>query len=461
MIDLLLERSFIGMEIFDIGIIGSGPAGYVSAIWASINGLSVILFEKDNFGGTCLNSGCIPTKATIFCSDLFKKLSKADKYGIFAENIRYDYSKIKKRRDDIVIKKNKSLEQLLKSHKVELVTAEAKLNDDNKIEVDGTIYECRNIILATGSKAYLPEFFKNENSNIHTSETLLNLEEIPENIVIIGSGAIGCEWARIFAALKKNVTLAELAPQILPLADIDVSERFERILKKDRIKILKGKSVTKIENNTCFFESGEEIKTDLILVATGRKPNTDAINSKIKLNEKGFIATDNNFKTNIDNIFAIGDVNGISQLAHSASKQGMLLIEHIKNGTQIDFSKCVIPSIIYASPEIAWAGKCEQELEQNSFKTAILPISTVAKSTTDDEIDGFIKVIEQNGKLKGVHIISKEASSLLPVFQYAIEKEIPYNNLLDLTYAHPTFAESIAESLLNLENKAIHLIKMS
>lgn len=247
----------------------------------------------------------------------------------------------------------------------------------------------------------------------------------------------------------------------MPLADFDVSQRLERILKKDRIKILKEKSVTKIDKNTCFFDSGEEIKADLILVATGRKPNIDALNNNIKLTEKGFIETDNNFKTNLNNIYAIGDVNGISQLAHSASKQGIMLIEHIKNGTQINFSKCIIPSVIYATPEIAWAGKREQDLQQDTYKAATLPISVIAKATTDDEIDGFIKVIEQNKKLVGAHIISKEASSLLPVFQYAIEKEIPYTKLLDLTYAHPTFAEGIAESLLNLEEKAIHLIKMS
>ena len=447
-------------SMYDIGIIGSGPAGYVSAIWAAINGMSVVLFEKDNFGGTCLNTGCIPTKATIFCSDLFKKLSKADKYGIIAENIKYDYLKIKQRREEIVAKKNKSLEKLLQSHKINLINGVAKINDNNKIEADGMVYECKNIIIATGSMAYLPKFFESKNSNIYTSETLLQLEEIPENIVIIGSGAIGCEWARIFAALKKNITLIELAPQILPLADEDVSQRLERILKKDRIKIIKGKAVTKIDNNICYFEDGEEVKADMILVATGRKPNTAAINNNIKLNAKGFIETDNNFKTNIDNIYAIGDVNGISQLAHSASKQGILLINHIINGSLIDFSKCIIPSVIYATPEVAWAGKCEQELTENTYKTATLPISVVAKSTTDDEIDGFIKVIEQNGKLIGAHIISKEASSLLPVFQYAIEKEIPYSQLFDLTYAHPTFAEGIEESLLNLENKSINMIKM-
>ena len=445
--------------MFDIGIIGSGPAGYVSAIYASLKGMSVVLFEGQKTGGTCLNSGCIPTKATIFCSDLFKKLSKADKYGIIAQNINYDYSKIKNRRDEIVSKKNKSLEQLLKSHKVELVFQNAILNKYNKIEADGKIYDCKNIIIATGSNAYLPKFFESENSNIHTSETLLNLEEIPQNITIIGSGAIGVEWARIFAALKKDVTLVELAPNILPLADEEVSQRLERILKKDRIKILKDKKITKIDNNVCYFESGEETSADLILVATGRKPNLSAINNNIILNEKGFIKTDKNFETSVKNIFAIGDVNGISQLAHSASKQGMLLVDYLSSGKEINFEKCIIPSVIYANPEVAWAGKRECELEENSYKKSVLPIAAVAKAGTDDEIDGFIKLLSQNEKLVGVHIISKEASSLLPIFQYAIENKINYKDLLTLTYAHPTFAEGIAESILNLDNCAIHLMK--
>ena len=445
--------------MFDIGIIGSGPAGYVSAIYASLKGMSVVLFEGQKTGGTCLNSGCIPTKATIFCSDLFKKLSKADKYGIIAQNINYDYSKIKNRRDEIVSKKNKSLEQLLKSHKVELVFQNAILNKDNKIEADGKIYDCKNIIIATGSNTYLPKFFESENSNVHTSETLLNLEEIPQNIIIIGSGAIGVEWARIFAALKKDVTLVELAPNILPLADEEVSQRLERILKKDRIKILKDKKITKIDNNVCYFESDEETSADLILVATGRKPNLSAINNNIILNEKGFIKTDKNFETSVKNIFAIGDVNGISQLAHSASKQGMLLVDYLSSGKEINFEKCIIPSVIYANPEVAWAGKRECELEENSYKKSVLPIAAVAKAGTDDEIDGFIKLLSQNEKLVGVHIISKEASSLLPIFQYAIENKINYKDLLTLTYAHPTFAEGIAESILNLDNCAIHLMK--
>lgn len=445
--------------MYDIGIIGGGPAGYVSAIEATLNGLSVILFEDKKLGGTCLNSGCIPTKATIFCSDLFKKLAKAEKYGIIAENISYDYSKIKQRRDDIVLKKNKSLEQLLKSHSVDIVFAKAKLNESNKIVANDVEYDCKNIILATGSNAFVPEFFNDEKSNIHSSETLLNLEGIPENITVIGSGAIGCEWARILASLKKNVNLIEIAPQILPLADKDVSERLERILKKDRIKIYKGKKVTKIEQNTCFLDSGEIISSDLILVATGRKPNISAINSNIELTEKGFVKVNNNFETSIKNIYAIGDLNGISQLAHSASKQGSLVVNRILNNTEINFSKCVIPSVIYATPEIAWCGKCEQELEENTYKTATLPISAVAKATTDDEIDGFIKLIEQDEKLIGAHIISKEASNLLPIFQYAIENSIKTSQLAQLTYAHPTFAEAILDSVLNLENKAIHLLK--
>lgn len=445
--------------MYDIGIIGGGPAGYVSAIEATLNGLSVILFEDKKLGGTCLNSGCIPTKATIFCSDLFKKLAKAEKYGILVENISYDYSKIKQRRDDIVLKKNKSLEQLLKSHSVEIVFSKALLNENNKIIANDIEYDCKNIILATGSNTFIPDFFKDEKSNIHSSETLLNLEDIPENVTVIGSGAIGCEWARILASLKKNINLIEIAPQILPLADKDVSERFERILKKDRIKIYKGKKVTKIEQNNCYLDSDEILSSDLILIATGRKPNLSALNNNIEITEKGFVKTNNNFETSVKNIYAIGDLNGVSQLAHSASKQGSLVVNRILKNKEIDFSKCIIPSVIYATPEIAWCGKCEQELEENTYKTAILPISAVAKATTDDEIDGFIKLIEQNGILVGAHIISKEASSLLPIFQYAIENQIKTSHLTRLTYAHPTFAEGILDSVLNLENKAIHMLK--
>ena len=192
------------MHQYDIGIIGSGPAGYVCAIKAALNGLSVVLFEKDNFGGTCLNSGCVPTKATIFCADLYKKLLKCDKYGLIADNVGFDYSKIIQRRDDIVSKKNKSLELLLKSHEVDIVKGNAQIPDNKTIICNDEVFSIKNIVIATGTKAFIPSSLQDNNSKIYSSETLLKIDSIPENIVIIGSGAIGTEWCRIFSSLKKR-----------------------------------------------------------------------------------------------------------------------------------------------------------------------------------------------------------------------------------------------------------------
>ena len=261
-------------NIFNLGIIGAGPAGYSAAIRAVQKGLSVVLFEKESIGGVCLNKGCIPTKTILHCTDFYKSLKKAGKFGINLgkENPEADYEKIFNRKNEIVIKLQKSLTKLVQSYNVKIVNAEASFVDSNKIFAGDVTYQCDNIIIATGAKPAQLTGIQTDGQFILNSDDLLNLNNLPQNILIIGSGAIGTEWARIFSALEKNVTVAEIADSLLPAADTDVSKRLERIFKQNKIKFFTGTKIENIAGNSVFFSNGQVLTPDIILCAAGREP---------------------------------------------------------------------------------------------------------------------------------------------------------------------------------------------
>ena len=259
-------------DLYDLGIIGGGPAGYSAAIRAAQKGLKVILFEKEAMGGACLNKGCIPTKTILHCTDLYKSLKKADKFGINISDCSYDYTKIFNRKNEIVEKLQKSLTKLVLSHGVEIVFAEATIKEPHKIEVDKNIYQCKNILLCTGARPMKINGLEPDGKFILTSDDILQMQEPGQNILIIGSGAIGTEWARIFSALDKTVTVIELADRLLPAADTDVSQRLERLFKKSRIKFFTGCKVESVENKTVTLSNGQTLSPDVILCAAGREP---------------------------------------------------------------------------------------------------------------------------------------------------------------------------------------------
>lgn len=447
-------------NIYDIGIIGGGPAGYSAAIRASQNGLKAVLFEKDCMGGVCLNRGCIPTKTILHCADFFKSLKKADKFGIsFGENamLSADYEKIFYRKNEIVLKIQKSLTKLVQSYDVTIVNTEAKLCAQNKIKAAGNVFECKNIILATGSKPSQIKGLECDGEFILNSNQLLCLDTLPQHILIIGSGAIGIEWARIFAGLEKTVIVIELADRLLPLADIDVSKRLERLFKKDKIKFYTKTKTEKIENKTVTLSNGQIISPDMILCAIGRDPVLpETENIELEKNGK-FVKVDDNFQTNHTNIYAIGDLNGKVQLAHSAVHQAIGVIDYITENKPMHFDIEKVPSVIYGNPEIAWVGKTEQTLEGQDYKISNFPVAALGKALADDEIDGFVKVIEKNGKIAGAHIVSPEASSMIHQFALMIDNEICVEKALQTVFAHPTYSEAVFESLLGLKNGSLSL----
>ena len=409
---------------FDLGIIGGGPAGYTVAFQARSKGLSVVLFEKDKVGGVCLNRGCIPTKAILHSAELYEEMKSATELGITAENLSFDYSKVVERKDKIVEKLRKSLELSLKNSGVVVVNAEAKIpshtmkNGENQVFANEEIYECKKIITATGSKPRDFDGLRFDHKFILSSDDILNLKTLPKSIVIIGSGAIGIEWARILSAFDVEVTVVEMADHLLPLADIEVSKRVERIFKSKKIKFYTSNGVEKIENQNVTLKSGETLTPELVLLATGRTPQP------------------------IENCdICIGDACGKIQLAHFAIKQAVAEIANI------EFNENLVPSVVYGCPEIAWIGKREQDLEEGNYKKSNILISALGKSHCDNCSDGFIKLLSQNGKIVGAHIVSKEAASLIQEITIAMQNNIAIDDLKKVCFAHPTYSEGIFECL--------------
>ena len=408
------------MENFDTGIIGAGPAGYTAAFHAAEKGLKVVIFEKDCVGGVCLNKGCIPTKTILHSSELFYDMKNSAELGIFADNVQVDYKKVIEHKNKVVEKLRKGIELGLKNSKIQVVNAAAEVVDSHTIRANGEIYNCDKIIAAVGAE---PKPLKNmdfDHKFILNSDDILNLEELPKSILIIGSGAIGVEWARIFSNFGVEVTVAEFAAHLLPLADIEVSKRVERIFKTKKIKFYTGTTVEAIKGNEVTLTNGEILTPEKILLAVGRKPvNTEKV----------------------DGVTYLGDVCGSIQLAHFAIKQAISAIDGVK------FDETLVPSVVYGTPEIAWVGKCEQDLQEGAYQKSNLLVSALGKSHCDNCTEGFIKILSQNGQIIGAHVVSKEASAIIHQVLIAMQNGITVDKLKEVCFAHPTYSEGIFESL--------------
>lgn len=400
---------------FDIGVVGAGPAGYTTAFQARQKGLSVVLFEKDKVGGVCLNRGCIPTKSILHSAELYEEMKCASDLGISAENISVDYAKVVERKNSIVEKLRKSLELSLKNAGVTVINAEASVKD-GKIIANGEIYECDKIITATGSAPRDFEGLRFDHDFVLSSDDILEMTTLPKSIAIIGSGAIGIEWARIFSAFGVEVSIIELAEHLLPLADIEISKRVERIFKAKKIKMYLSNGVEKIGNRTVILKSGDILEPECVLLAVGRTPQK----------AEGL---------------CIGDACGKIQLAHFAIKQAIAEV------SGIEFNETLVPSVVYGCPEIAWVGKREQDLEEGTYQKSNMLISALGKSHCDNCTEGFIKILSQEGRIVGAHIVAKEASALIQQITIAMQNNIAIDDLKKVCFAHPTYSEGIFESL--------------
>ncbi len=411
------------MTVYDYGIIGGGPAGYSAAIYAAKIGKSVVLFEKDKIGGTCLNRGCIPTKTFIHWADLYKEFKAGVKKELYrAPELGFSFEKISQEKDSVCNNMRNALELILKTLKINVIPYEADIIAPDKIIAGSQVYVCSKIITAIGAKPKCIKGLEFDNEFILSSDEVLNLKSLPKKVVILGSGAIGIEWARIFSAFDVDTTIVEAAQNLLPIADIEVSKRIARIFKQSGIKVFTGCSVISADKTkkTVTLSNGDVLETDILFAAAGRVKNeiSNTYNSEI-----------------------IGDCAGEFQLAHYASCQAKKII------LGIPYNKELIPSVVYGEPEIAWVGKREQDGE---FKKVLLPITALGKAQCDNAKDGFIKILTEGDKIAGAHIISKEASALIQQIVIAMQNNIPISRLKEVCFAHPTYSEGIFEGLMRL-----------
>ncbi|GKX29532.1 dihydrolipoyl dehydrogenase [Vallitalea longa] len=459
----------------DIIIIGGGPGGYVAAIRAAQLGAYVTLIEKDSFGGTCLNRGCIPTKTLYRSAEIINLLGRGQEFGIDIEGYNINYSNILKRKDEVVGKLVNGVEKLLQDNDVEIIKGTAIIKDTNKVEVtldddSKQVVEGKNIIIATGSiPAKLPIDGMDEDGVLTTRE-ILECADRPNDLVIIGGGVVGMEFASIFNAFGCKVSVIEFLPNILNGVDSAISKRFKSMAKRKNIDIMTNAKVTGIKKCNSrlqvTYESKNKqksIESDKVLVAVGRKPNLDNIgleNVSINYDKKGIIV-DDNYETNVEGIYAIGDVNGKLMLAHEASHQGIKVVENIMQVND-DIDSLVVPSCIFVFPEIACVGMTEQQAKEENIniETGKFMFSANGKAMALGEEEGFVKIVadKDTDEIIGVHILGPHASDLIHEGTLAIQNRLHVKDIIKTIHAHPTLSEAVHEAALDVDARGIHIM---
>lgn len=454
----------------DIIIIGGGPGGYEAAIRGAQLGAKVLLIEKDTIGGTCLNRGCIPTKALYRNAEIIKHVKEADHFGIDIPSYSINAEKIQSRKQEVVKNLVTGIEQLIMLNKIEYIAGSGKLIDNNTVEVttdDGVSeHKGKNIIIATGSVVSLPPVEGADLEGIYTSDELLDFTEIPESMIVIGAGVVGVEFANIFNSFGSDITLMLRGDYIVKTEDVEVSKRLAMYFKKSGIKVVNKIQYKKIEKIDGMFhvtiESKKGEKTYVaqkLLMAAGRKPSLENIGLEelgIEYTKKGITVNDK-YETNVDNVYAIGDVNGILMLAHVASHQGIATVERIM-GHEPTINQSLVPNCIFTFPEVSSIGKTEEMLKASGveYKTNKFNFVANGKALALAEGDGFVKVIESEGKIVGTHIIGPHASDLIHEAVIIINQGLGVKDVANTIHAHPTLAEAFVEAVLGLHNEAIH-----
>jgi dihydrolipoamide dehydrogenase len=467
--------------IYDVAVIGSGPAGYTAAIRAGQYGLKTALIEKDPYlGGTCLHVGCIPTKALLFNAELWDHLKDAKEYGIEGVNARkLNWNAVQDRKTKIVDKHAKGLQFLMRKNKVETVKGFGRLTGPahggvHTIEVkDGgkiTQLKTRNVILAMGSEARMIPGLE-PNDRILTNIEILNMASIPKSLVIVGSGAVGVEFASIFKSFDCEVTILEMLPRMVPLEDEEVSKELARVYRKKGINFHGGAKVEKVEKAksgiaVTFSVDGKQqkLEAEKILIAIGRKPYTDGVGlEKTKVQtERGFVKTNEWMETTESGIYAIGDiVLGRPQLAHVGAMEGIVAVSKIarKEDRPIDLMK--IPNVTFCHPEIGSVGLTEAKARElgHNVKVGKFPFTANSRASIVGEHEGFIKIVSDSkyGEILGVHIIGPQATELIAEAVTAMELEATVEDLMWTIHAHPTLAEAMLDASNSVYGLAINM----
>lgn len=456
-----------------IVIVGGGPAGYVGALKAAQLGAEVTVIEDTEVGGTCLNRGCIPTKTLIASAEVLNKVKNCSDYGLELNgSVNPDIQKIIDRKNKVVSIQVKGIRSLFKSWGVNLIEGKGILLSPEKVEVekrDGSreIINADRIIIATGSRPAQIPTFPFDGERILSSDDALNIREIPKSLLIVGAGVIGCEFACIFSEFGTEITIVEMLPRAVSTEDIEVSELLERELKKKKIKLITGVSVTRVEGAKdgmhAYLSDGKEIVTEKILVSIGRALNSENIGLEavgVHKGPRGEIVVNERMETNISGIYAAGDVTGGILLAHVASREGIVAAVNACGGdAKMDYS--VVPAAIFTSPEIASVGLREQQASEKglNIKTGHFQFRGLGKAHAMGEISGFVKVIAspKDDRILGAHIIGPHASDLIHEIAVAMSAGLKVKDIANTIHAHPTLAEGIMEASEDVHGEAIHV----
>lgn len=459
--------------MYDIAVIGGGPGGYTAAIFAAKKNKKVVVIEKNKLGGTCLNVGCIPTKALIHSASIFGELKEAEKFGVKVAGAEIDWKQVQKNKDEIVFNLTSGVGGLLKQNKVDVFYGEAEIIDRNKIQLKSSEgnreISAENIIIATGSEPIMPGIPGIEIDGVVTSTEALSLDHIPNRLVVIGGGVIGSEMGYIYNGLGSKVTVIEMLPKILGKMDEECSKSVQSKLEENGMKILLNSKVLSFERNekeiTVKYEiNGENqiVTADKVLVAIGRKPSMKGIGDIGLKTDRSGIRVDEYLRSNYKNIYAIGDVTGKIQLAHVASHQGITAVKNILGDTEkMDYS--VVPSCIYTNPEMASVGLTEEEAKKKfseKINISLFPYAYNGKSLTIGNRDGFIKVIAESkyNQIIGVHIVGPCATEMIAEATLAIKLECTAEEIAGIIHAHPSLSEGFMEAAAGIVNEAIHAV---
>lgn len=431
-------------------IIGGGPAGYETALLAKSLGVDVTLIEKQALGGVCLWEGCIPTKTLLHSASLYQKMQESDPFGIHTSDVKIDFQAVHVRKNGVIFRLHEGIKFRFEQAKIPILYGEATLIDAHHVLVNGQRYFADAIFLATGSHCRSLAIPGSDHPRVLNARSLLELQIIPDSLTIIGSGVIGVEFASLFSALGTKVTLLEAQPQILPFVDQEISKRLQVAFKRQKVEVATSVCVTQIEEDTqtlqVHYQEKNQTKivtSDYVLVAIGRKPNVDtqSLDSLgIQTNAKGIVVNEH-FQTSLPHIYAIGDVNGQSLLAHSAVFQGKVALHHwLQKPHSYHFQ--AIPNIIFSLPEIGYVGQKESDLIKGEYRVYKSLYSANCMASIQDETYGFAKIItDLNDIIIGAHIIGKDASLLLSEMVIAVQTKMTLPQFQTIIHAHPTLSE--------------------
>ena len=461
-------------DSFDVIIIGSGPGGYVCAIRAAQLGLKTACVEKrPTLGGTCLNIGCIPSKALLQSSEEFEKTKHALKdHGVLVDGVKLDLARMQARKTEVVNANTKGVEFLFRKNKVTWLKGTGRITGPGTVDVDGTSYTTKNIVIATGSESVpLPGVTVDE-KQIVTSTGALELEKVPGHLVVVGAGYIGLELGSVWRRLGSEVTVVEFLDRIVPGMDKEVATAFQRILQKQGIKFRLGTKVTAAtaasDGVSLTMEpvkggAPETIKADIVLVSIGRRPYTEGLGLEeagVALDDRKRVRVDPHYATNIPGIYAIGDVIAGPMLAHKGEDEGVAVAE-ILAGQAGHVNYDAIPGVVYTWPEVASVGKTEEELKAGdiAYKVGKFPFTANGRARAMGDTDGFVKILadKASDRLLGAHVLGPDAGTLIAELTTAIEFGASAEDVGRICHAHPTLSEAVKEAALATEGRALHI----